>query len=120
LFIETYIDILLSAGLNFFALYQTNEQEDFLGFFDSFDNIMCSSIAVIAFFLVLMAPIHIAYIVQDNYENIHDPKVIEKYGVYFEEYHCATKATSMYTVIMMVRRLLMISVLMALTKYPFI
>jgi hypothetical protein len=70
LFIETYVDILLSAALNYIAFYRTEDNEEFMEFFGSFDDILSSSLTYILYPLVFIAPMHMAYVIYKNFENI--------------------------------------------------
>lgn len=86
LFLETYIDILLAVALNFTAIYQSETMEDFVEFFNSFDNFLSSGATIVFFGLIIAAPLYISYLILANYDKLDDPEFQDKYGVYYNEF----------------------------------
>ena len=62
--------------LNFYTIYNSPDFEDFKEYFDSFDNIFTSSLTIVAFPLVIIAPLHIAFIIYVNFETIEHPDTL--------------------------------------------
>jgi hypothetical protein len=67
---------------------------------------------------VLIAPAHVTFIVNYNKDKLENPEIIEKYGVYYEEYHNGSRFAPYFTAISRIRRLLMILVLMVFRDLP--
>lgn len=101
LFIDTYIDIIFAGSLNLYAMNQTESWEELMEFFDSFDNILCSTVTLIAVFLAYWKPIYIWASLYVNLDHLHEPHILEKYGVFYEEfdYRSSNPLKSFYTVI---------------------
>jgi hypothetical protein len=56
--------------LNLNAIYNAKDPDDFKEFFGSFDDFVSSSLTLIAYPLVFIAPMHIAYTIYMNYEKL--------------------------------------------------
>ena len=110
LFVETYIDIIFAASLNYYAIMQTKEPEEFLEFFNSFENLICTILTIVCLFLGYVAPIYTFSIIYRYQDNLQSPDILNLYGVYYEEYdyQSCERLKSYFTVISLVRRLVMI------------
>jgi hypothetical protein len=119
--IETYIDILLASCLNYHAIISAEDYTEFKGYFMYFDNIMNSFSTFVFLILGFGAPFLISFIIIANFEYLHTKNLLMKYGVYFEEYRCSLNIfVSMFTVPLMIRRVILIITLMALKNMPWL
>jgi hypothetical protein len=61
LFLEGYIDIVLSCFLNVMAIWEEDTMEGMASYFATRDDFMCSTVTIVAFFMVIFAPFWITY-----------------------------------------------------------
>ena len=116
LFVELYVDIVLSAFLNAYALfYKYKENPEELDEFYVGDNLMSSIVTFVSLFFVFVMPIYIFIVIMRNYDKLEMAQTLKRYGVYYEEYrYTQGKMTAIFTVIMMVRRIVLIFTIMNL------
>ena len=120
LFIEGYIDIVLSCLLSVMAIMSEDTWAGILSWFATFDDTMNSVVAIIAFLMVIFVPIYVAYILKKFRNRLDDDEVLEKYGIFYEDYRFDNRNAVYYPVIMMVRRLCLIIVLVTFVKKPWL
>ena len=120
LFIEGYIDIVLSCLLSVMAIMSEDTWAGLKSWFATFDDTLNSVVAIIAFLMVIFVPIYISYILKKFRNRLDDEQVMEKYGVFYEEYRLDDRNAVYYPVIMMVRRLCLIIVLVTFVKKPWL
>jgi hypothetical protein len=70
IFIETYIDFILSAFLNFYAIWMAEDENDLKEYFDGTGNTLSSVVTFISIFLVFVAPFYISFKITNNFENL--------------------------------------------------
>ena len=71
LFLESYLDISLCSFINFVGLYQAKDWNDFMGYFQGFDNIMNSIFAIFFILFTLVFPIWVFNKINQHYENLN-------------------------------------------------
>ena len=120
IFIEGYIDIALSCFLNMMAIMKEDTWQGLASWFGTRDDIMSSVVTIIAFLMVVFMPIYIAYILKENKNRLDDDKVLEKYGIFYEEFRLDNKWAVYYSIIMMVRRICLILVLLLFVNKPWL
>jgi amino acid transporter len=72
LFLELYIDIVLSAFLNVASIWREDSLETLFSHFASFGDFFCSSIAIVAFIMVFLVPFYITYVINNNIYALND------------------------------------------------
>ena len=120
LFIEGYIDIVLSCLLSIMAIMSEDTWEGFASWFGTFDDTLNSIVAIISFLMIVFVPIYVAKILKDNKSRLDNEDVRDKYGIFYEEFRLDNKNAVYYPVIMMVRRLCLIIVLITFVKKPWL
>jgi hypothetical protein len=59
LFLELYIEIVLCSFLNVIAIWREDSLDSIFSYFETFADFLCSSLALLATILVILAPIYI-------------------------------------------------------------
>lgn len=65
--LESYFDMSLCSFINLCAFIESKNKEEFFEFFSTWDNIMCSGIAIVHIILVILLPIFCHYIQTKNF-----------------------------------------------------
>lgn len=120
LFIEGYIDIVLSCLLSVMAIMSEDTWAGLASWFATFDDTLNSVVAIIAFLMVIFVPIYVSHILKKFRNRLNDEEVKEKYGIFYEEFRLDNRNAVYYPVIMMVRRLCLIIVLVTFVKKPWL
>jgi hypothetical protein len=79
-----------------------------------------SSIALIAYVMVFLAPLYITYVINNNRDTLNDEVTLDRYGIFYAEFNFNRPYAAYFTVHMMLRRLILISILVFLTGMPWL
>jgi hypothetical protein len=58
------------------AIWSEETIEGMGSYFSTFDDAMSSTVAIIAFFMVILAPIYITYVINKNIERLNDNEML--------------------------------------------
>ena len=114
IFTEGYIDLALSCFLNVFALLMIHELAELLQWVNSFGNVFNISTALLVTILITIMPLYIHLKLKRNFAVLYKERNLQSFGAFYEEYKLDDIWKTHYTVFMMIRRLLMITVLMTI------
>ena len=130
LFVEGYVDLALAVFLNLYAMLNSqwespmNEKLTFQSFdewkniwFSTNDMIVNSTLTLLGSLIVVFIPLYILVIVWLNKDKLDTSSVKDKYGQFYEDYHLENWWSRNYTVLSLVRKMVIMSVLIFLPSY---
>jgi hypothetical protein len=117
LFLESYYDLVLCVALGMSAFFGCKNFEEFTQFWTTFEDVLCSSLTILFFILVIAFPLYGYAKIRANQDHLTEPDFKDKFAVYIEDINMDSYYSSMYTILFMARKLIMISVFVLLNKY---
>lgn len=65
-------------------------------FFSTIDDFMSSLVTILAFCAVIFAPIYITNVINKNFDRLNDEEVLQKYGIFYEDFRTTNKYAVYY------------------------
>mmetsp|Transcript_30184 Transcript_30184/g.46149 ORF Transcript_30184/g.46149 Transcript_30184/m.46149 type:complete len:212 (-) Transcript_30184:2792-3427(-) len=118
MFIECYIDIVLSTFLSMIAILKTDSFEHLSEWFGSFNDAMSTSVTLLCLFGIFWLPLRIWQTTTQNFKKLDTPEIQHRYGVYYEDFKTETMVSASFFSLMMLRRIIMIFILVEFCQAP--
>lgn len=111
---ESYFDLVMCTTLNMYALCQSKDWADFMGFFTGAANIQNNVISSVCMILVVIFPFYSYRIIKQNFGKLQMKQTKERYEIFYEGIRTNSLIRAQYNTLFMVRRAITVLILVFL------
>jgi hypothetical protein len=119
LFMESYFDVCFCVLINLIGFKEALDTGTIGDHFATWYDFINSSATIFYSVVLVMFPWHAFKVIYANFEALSTDRMLEEFGIYYEDYRTKTRATALYNVFFMVRRLVTSLILVFMRHLPF-